>query len=52
MQWNTQPELTISEDATYVATLNTNKGAIKIEFFNKDAPITVNNFIFLTKKIL
>ncbi|NKQ39739.1 MAG: peptidylprolyl isomerase [Methanosarcinales archaeon] len=50
MQWNTQPELTISEDATYVATLNTNKGAIKIEFFNKDAPITVNNFIFLTEK--
>ena len=50
MQRNTQPELTISEDTTYVATLNTNKGIVKIEFFNKDAPITVNNFIFLAEK--
>lgn len=30
-----------------IATIETPKGIIKIEFFNEDAPLTVSNFIFL-----
>ena len=33
----------------YAATLTTSRGAITIELFAKDAPITVNNFVFLAK---
>lgn len=32
------------------ATLRTNMGDIKIEFFNDDSPITVNNFLYLAKQ--
>lgn len=34
---------------TYVATLKTDKGDVKIELFAKDAPQTVNNFVFLSR---
>lgn len=43
------PELTIDANKTYVATLKTNKGDVKIELYTKDAPQTVNNFVFLAK---
>ena len=33
----------------YAATLTTSRGAITVELFAKDAPITVNNFVFLAK---
>ena len=32
------------------ATIYTSKGKMKVEFFEKDAPITVKNFIDLSKK--
>ncbi|WP_409346878.1 peptidylprolyl isomerase [Paenibacillus sp. MBLB4367] len=49
-QWNKAPEMKIDKNKTYVAEVKTNKGAFKIELFAKDAPKTVNNFVFLAKE--
>lgn len=49
-QWDAPPELTIDTSKIYLATLETEKGDIKIELFADRAPITVNNFIFLTRE--
>ena len=48
-QYSQPPEMTIQVDYKYVATINTNKGAITIELFPKEAPKTVNNFVFLAR---
>ena len=42
--------MTIQTDNRYVATLNTNHGAIVIELFPEEAPKTVNNFVFLSRE--
>ena len=44
------PAMTIDTSLTYRATLATTKGDIVIELFAKDAPVTVNNFVFLAKE--
>ena len=41
------PERVIDEDKTYIATISTDKGDIVIELAAKDAPNTVNNFVYL-----
>lgn len=41
--------MTIDPDRQYTATLKTEKGDIVIELFAKDAPVTVNNFVFLAQ---
>tara|TARA_B100001250_G_scaffold399297_1_gene408540 strand:+ start:1541 stop:2176 length:636 start_codon:yes stop_codon:yes gene_type:complete len=43
------PEMNIDINKKYTAVMNTNMGSIKIDFFTKDAPLTVNNFINLSK---
>lgn len=48
--WSTPPEMTIDTNKTYTAQIETNKGAFAIELFAKDAPKTVNNFVFLAKE--
>lgn len=48
-QYSQPPPMTIEVDKRYVATINTNQGAIVIELFPKEAPTTVNNFVFLAK---
>jgi cyclophilin family peptidyl-prolyl cis-trans isomerase len=45
-----EPPMTIDVNKTYIATLTTEKGVIKIELFAKDAPKTVNNFVYLARK--
>jgi cyclophilin family peptidyl-prolyl cis-trans isomerase len=40
----------IDKNKSYVAEVKTNKGTFKIELFAKDAPKTVNNFVFLAKE--
>ena len=42
--------MTVDPEKRYVATINTNKGAIVIELFPKEAPKTVNNFVFLARE--
>lgn len=48
-QYPNPPPLTIDKNKTYVASLDTSKGKIRIELFPKETPATVNNFIFLAK---
>ena len=53
VQYKTQEENIINlnnQEKTMSAILHTNKGDITIEFFNKQAPNTVANFIKLSKK--
>lgn len=48
-QYANAPELRIDPNRTYIATLATNRGDIKVEFYPQDAPQTVNNFICLAQ---
>jgi cyclophilin family peptidyl-prolyl cis-trans isomerase len=41
--------MTIDASASYTAVINTNKGSITLELFAQDAPVTVNNFVFLAE---
>jgi cyclophilin family peptidyl-prolyl cis-trans isomerase len=44
------PEMKIDPNKSYTATIDTNKGKIVVELFAKDAPKTVNNFVFLARE--
>lgn len=44
------PEMIISPDSDYYATFRTEKGPIRIRFFAREAPETVNNFVFLARE--
>jgi len=48
-QWKVQPQLVINSEKTYKAEIETNAGKIEVEFFPKDAPIAVNNFVCLAR---
>jgi cyclophilin family peptidyl-prolyl cis-trans isomerase len=48
-QYDKAPAMTIDPAKAYTATLDTNHGAITLELFAKDAPQTVNNFVFLAR---
>jgi cyclophilin family peptidyl-prolyl cis-trans isomerase len=47
--YNAAPAMAIDPDRTYHATLKTDKGDVRIELYAKDAPETVNNFVFLAR---
>jgi len=49
-QYRTPPALTIDPSKKYTATLATTRGEIVCELFAKDAPKTVNNFVFLARE--
>ena len=49
-QYATPPTMAIDPAKKYTATLNTSRGDIVCELFAKDAPKTVNNFVFLAKE--
>src|SRR5688572_3493122 len=46
-QYAAPPLMSIDTAKTYKATLETSRGNIVCELFAKDAPVTVNNFVFL-----
>ena len=48
-QYASAPKMTIDTTKNYTATINTSRGAIVCELFTKEAPNTVNNFVFLAK---
>ncbi|HLB27580.1 MAG TPA: peptidylprolyl isomerase [Dehalococcoidales bacterium] len=50
MQWSSPPAMTIDQNKTYTATLKTNFGDIKIQLLPKEAPLAVNNFVFLARQ--
>ena len=50
MQYSAPPPMTIDPEKTYLGTIETEKGDIKLELYPKDAPKTVNSFVFLAKE--
>jgi peptidyl-prolyl cis-trans isomerase B (cyclophilin B) len=49
-QYSSPPAMTIDPNKTFVATFDTSKGKIVVDLFPKDAPKTVNNFVFLARE--
>jgi cyclophilin family peptidyl-prolyl cis-trans isomerase len=49
-QWSRPPEMTIDTNKSYEAVIETTKGNIAVTLFAKDAPKTVNNFVFLSNE--
>ncbi len=49
-QWNTPPDLSIDPAKIYLITIKTNRGGIDLELYPEHAPVTVNNFVFLTNE--
>jgi cyclophilin family peptidyl-prolyl cis-trans isomerase len=50
MKWSTPPAMTIDQNKTYNATVKTNYGDFTVQLFPKDAPLAVNNFVFLARQ--
>jgi cyclophilin family peptidyl-prolyl cis-trans isomerase len=48
-QYSAAPTMTIDQNKTYIATIKTNMGDIKVQLDAKNAPITVNSFVFLAR---
>jgi peptidyl-prolyl cis-trans isomerase B (cyclophilin B) len=49
-QYAAPPPMAIDSDKNYTATLVTSRGEIVCDLFAKDAPNTVNNFVFLARE--
>lgn len=49
-QWKQQPEIIINPIKNYSAILHTEIGNITIELFADRVPVTVNNFVFLSRE--
>jgi cyclophilin family peptidyl-prolyl cis-trans isomerase len=49
-QFQEAPEMQIDENAEYTATIQTSCGEVEIELLAKDAPMTVNSFVFLARE--
>src|SRR3990170_4813735 len=50
LQWPSPPPVTIDAGRQYIATIKTNFGDIVVGLFPKDAPLAVNNFVFLARQ--
>ncbi len=48
-QYSAPPAMTVDQNKTYTATLHTTLGDMQAELFVKEAPKTVNNFVFLAR---
>lgn len=48
--YSAPPPMTIDQNKTYTATIKTNFGDIVIQLLPKDAPLAVNNFVFLARQ--
>ena len=48
--YSAPPPVTIDTSKRYTATIETEKGNLVLELFASDAPITVNNFVFLARE--
>ncbi len=47
--YSAPPKMTIDQNKDYTATIKTNYGDIVVQLFPKNAPLTVNNFVFLAR---
>ena len=49
-QYSAAPEMTIDTEKSYTATIQTSKGDVVIDLFPEEAPLSVNNFVFLARE--
>lgn len=49
-QYSGPPPVTIDTKKSYAATVVTDKGAMTIKLFASESPVTVNNFVFLSRE--
>lgn len=49
-QWNAPPAMQIDPSKTYRARMETDRGTMVIELFADKTPVTVNNFVFLSRE--
>ena len=49
-QWNTAPEMQLDAQKKYKARMETDLGTMVIELFADQTPVTVNNFVFLSRE--
>ena len=49
-KYSVPPSMTVDPSKKYVATFETSRGTIVADLFAKDAPKTVNNFVFLARE--
>ena len=49
-EYSQPPEMAIDPEGSYSADIRTNQGIISVELFAEDAPLTVNNFVFLARQ--
>jgi len=49
-EYSAPPSMTIDPNKQYIATFKTSRGEIVCDLFAKDAPKTVNNFVFLARE--
>src|SRR6185312_10644751 len=49
-RYSAPPTMTIDPKKNYTATFDTSRGSIVCDLFAKDAPVTVNNFVFLARE--
>lgn len=49
-QYSSAPAMQIDPNKKYSATIETNRGTIELDLFAAQAPIAVNNFVFLAKE--
>ena len=49
-QYASPPNMNIDPSASYTAVIGTNLGQMTLELFASDAPLTVNNFVFLARE--
>ncbi len=49
-QYSAPPAMQIDPEKHYTATFKTERGDIVVELFAKEAPVTVNNFVFLARE--
>ncbi|MCL5025101.1 MAG: peptidylprolyl isomerase [Chloroflexi bacterium] len=48
--YSSPPAMTVDQNKQYTATIETNMGTMTAELYVKDAPKTVNNFVFLANE--
>ena len=49
-QYSKPPEMSIDSSKTYTASIQTSQGTMTLELFAAEAPLTVNNFVFLARE--
>ncbi|HMM29847.1 MAG: peptidylprolyl isomerase [Chloroflexota bacterium] len=49
-QYTAPPEMRLDPKKQYTATIHTDKGDIQVNLFGQEAPVTVNNFVFLARE--